>query len=194
MASGPITSWHIEGAKVEAVTDFIFLGSKISADSDCSPEIKICLLLGRKARTNLDSILKSRDITLPTKVWTVKSMVFLVVMYECESWIIKKAEHWRIDGFQIVVLEKTPESSLDGKEINPVNLKGNQPWILPGRTDAVAPILWPPDATSWLIGKDPDARKDGRQKEKRVAENEMVRLYHQLNRHESEQILRDGEG
>ena len=95
---------------------------------------------------------------------------------------------------QTVVLEKTPESSLDCKETDPVNLKGNQPWILTGRTDAVAPILWPPDATSWLIGKDPDARKDGRRKEKRVAEDEMVRLYHQLNRHESEQILRDGEG
>ena len=80
MASGPITSWHIEGAKVEAVTDFIFLGSKISADSDCSPEIKICLLLGRKARTNLDSILKSRDITFQTKVCIVKAMVYLVVM------------------------------------------------------------------------------------------------------------------
>jgi len=167
MASGPITSWHIEGAKVEAVTDFIFLGSKISADSDCSPEIKICLLLGRKARTNLDSILKSRDITLPTKVWTVKSMVFLVVMYECESWIIKKAEHWRIDGFQIVVLEKTLESLLDSKEVKPGNSKGIQPCIFIGRTNAEAPVLWPPDAKCRLIGKDPYARKGWSQRRRK---------------------------
>ena len=93
MASSPITSWQIEGAKVEAVTDFIFLGSKITADGDCSHEIKRRLLLGRKVMTNLDSILKSRDITLPTKVCRVKAMVFPVVMYGCESWTIKKAEH-----------------------------------------------------------------------------------------------------
>ena len=153
MASGPITSWHIEGGKVEAVTDFIFLGSKISADSDCSPEIKRCLLLGRKARTNLDSILKSRDIALPTKVWTVKSTVFLVVIYGCESWTIKKAEHWRIDGFQIVV-QKTLESLLDSKEVKPANSKGIQPCIFIGMTDAEASVLWPPDAKCQLIGKD----------------------------------------
>ena len=92
MASGPITSWQIDGETVETVTDFIFLASKITADGDCSYEIKKCLLLGRKAMTNLDSILKSRDITLPTKVHLVKAMVFLVVMYGCESWTIKKAE------------------------------------------------------------------------------------------------------
>ena len=92
MASGPITSWQIDGETVETVADFIFLGSKITADSDCSHEIKRCLLLGRKAMTNLDSILKSRDITLPTKVHPVKAMVFPVVMYRCESWTIKKAE------------------------------------------------------------------------------------------------------
>ena len=92
MASSPITSWQIDGGKVETVTDFIFLGSKISADGNCSPEIKRCLLFGRKAMTNLDSILKSRDIALPTKVCLVKAMVFPVVMYECESWTIKKAE------------------------------------------------------------------------------------------------------
>ena len=93
MASGPITSWQIEGDKVEAVTDFLFSGSKNTADSACSHEIKRYLLLGRKAITKLDSILKSRDITLPTKVHLVKTMVFLVVMYDCESWIVKKAEH-----------------------------------------------------------------------------------------------------
>ena len=93
MASGPITSWQIEGETVETVSDFIFLGSKITADGDCSHEIKRCLLLGRKVMTNLDSILKSGDITLPTKVCLVKGMVFPVVMYGCESWSIKKAEH-----------------------------------------------------------------------------------------------------
>ena len=93
MASGPITSWQIEEEKVEAVTDFIFLGSKITVDGNCSHETKRCLLLGRKAMTNLDTILKSRDMTLPTKVHLVKAMVFPVVMYACESWTIKKAEH-----------------------------------------------------------------------------------------------------
>ena len=93
MASSPITSWQIDGKAMETVRDFIFLGSKITADGDCSHEIKRCLLLGREATTNLDSILKSRDITLPTKVHLVKAMVFPVVMYGCESWILKKAEH-----------------------------------------------------------------------------------------------------
>ena len=101
MASGPITSWQINGETVETVRDFIFWGSKITADGDCSHEIKRCLLLGRKVMTNLDSILKSRDITLPTKVHLVKAMVFPVVMYECESWTIKKAEHRRIDAFEL---------------------------------------------------------------------------------------------
>ena len=101
MAPGPITSWKIEGEKVEAVTDFIFLGSKITVNSECSHEIKRCLLLGRKAMTNLDSILKNRDFTLPTKVHLVKAMVFPVVVYGCESWAIKKAEHGRIDAFEL---------------------------------------------------------------------------------------------
>ena len=101
MESGPITSWQIDGKTTETVTDFIFLGSTITADGDCSPEIKKCLLLGRKAMTNLDSILKSRDITLPTKVHPVKVMVFPVVTYGCESWTVKKAERWRIDAFEL---------------------------------------------------------------------------------------------
>ena len=101
MASGPITSWQIDGETVETVTDFILGGSKITADADFSHEIKRCILLGRKVMTNLDSILKSRDITLPTKVHLVKAMVFSVVMYGCESWIIKKAEHQRIDAFEL---------------------------------------------------------------------------------------------
>ena len=101
MASGPITSWQIDGETMETVTDFILGGSKVTANGDCSHEIKRCLLLGRKVMTNLDSILKSRDITLPTKVHIVKVMAFPVVMYGCESWTIKKAEHQRIDAFEL---------------------------------------------------------------------------------------------
>ena len=101
MASGPTTSWEIDGETVETASDFIFLGSKITTDGDCSHEIKRRLLLGRKAMTNLDSIFKSRDITLPTKVHLVKAMVFPVVMYGCESWTVKKAERWRIDAFEL---------------------------------------------------------------------------------------------
>ena len=101
MASGPITSWEIDGETVETVTDFIFLGSKITADGDCSHEIKRCLLLGRKVMTNLESILKSKDITLPTKVRLIQAMVFPVAMYGCENWTIKNAEHQRIDAFEL---------------------------------------------------------------------------------------------
>ena len=123
VASSPITSWQ---KREETVTDFIFLGSKISADGDCSLEIKRCLLLGRKAMTNLDSVLQSRDITLQTKVHLVKAMVFPVVMYGCESWTIKTAECQRIDAFELWCW-KTLESPLDCKEIKPVHPKGNQP-------------------------------------------------------------------
>ena len=114
MASGPIISWQIDEETMETVTDFIFLVSKIIAGGDCSHEIRRCLLFGRKTMTNLDSVLKSRDITLLTKAHLVKAMVFPVVMYGCENWTIKKAEHWRIDN---VVLEKTLESPLNCKEI-----------------------------------------------------------------------------
>ena len=117
--------------------------------------------------TNLDSILKSRDITLLTKIHLVKAMVFPVIMYGCESWIIKKAERWRIDAFELWCWRKTLESSLDCKEIKPVNPKGNQSWIFIGRTNAKAeiPLLWLPDAKNWLIGKDP-AGEDWRQEER----------------------------
>ena len=101
MASGPITLWQIDGEKVETMTDFIFLGSKVTADGDCSHEIKRCLILGRKDVTNLDSVLKSRDITCPTKIYIVKVMVFTIVMYECESWTIKKAEGHKTDAFEL---------------------------------------------------------------------------------------------
>ena len=139
MASGPITSWQIDGQTVETVADFIFLGSKITADGDCSHEIKRRLLRGRKVMTNLGSILKSRDITLPTKVRLGKAMVFPIVMYGWESWTIKNWCFWT------VVLEKTLESPLDYKEIQPIHSKGDQPWVFFGRTDAEAetPILWP---------------------------------------------------
>ena len=172
---------------METVGDFIFLGSKITADGDCSHEIKRRLLLKRKAMTNLDSILKNRDITLSTNVCLVKAMVFPVVTYGCESLTVKKAEHRRTDAFELV-LEKTLESPLDCKEIQPVHPKGNQSWIFIGRTDAEAetPILWPPDVKNWLIGKDPDAGKDWRQEEKGRTEDEMVAWHHQLNGHEFE--------
>ena len=132
MASGPITSWEIDGETVESVRLYFF-GSKITADGDCSHETERCLLLGRKVMTNLDSIFKSRDITLSTKVCLVKAMVFPVVMYGCESWTIKKAERQRIDAFELWywrrlfrVQEKTLESPLDYKQIQPINPKGNQ--------------------------------------------------------------------
>ena len=124
-ASGPITSWQIDGETMEMVTNFILGGSKITADGDCSHEIKTRLLLGRKVMTNLDSELKNRDVTLPTKVYLVKAMVFPVVVYGCETWTIKKAEHGRIDALKTVVLEKTLESPLDCKDIKPVHSEGN---------------------------------------------------------------------
>ena len=126
---------------METVTDFIFRGSKITADGHCSHEMKRCLLLGRKAMTNLDRILRSRDITLPTKVRLVKAMVFPVVVYGCESWTIKKIERWRIDAFEPWCW-RTP---LDSKEIQQVHPKGSQSWVFLGRTDAEAEtlILWP---------------------------------------------------
>ena len=152
---------------VETVTDFIFLDSRITVDVDCSHEIKRRLLLGRKAMTKLDIVLKSRYITLLTKVRPVEVMVFPVVMYGCEldhkeGWVLK---NW---CFQTVVLEKTPESPLDSKEIKPANPKGNQPWIFIGRTDAEAeaPVLLPVDVKSWLIGKYPGTGKDWVQEER----------------------------
>ena len=143
MASGPITSWEIDG---ETVSDLISLGSKITADGDCSHEIKRHLLLGRKVMTTLDSILKSRDITLSTNVHLVKAMVFSVVMYGCDSWTIKKAERRRIDAFELWCwkrLLRVPWTA----EIQPVHPKGDQSWVFIGRTDVEAetPILWPPD-------------------------------------------------
>ena len=133
---------------------------------------------------NLDDILKSKDITLPTKVCLVKAMVFPVVMYGCDSWIIKKVERQRIDAFELWFGED--KSPLDCRELKPVNPKGNQTWILIGRSDAEAetPIFWPPDAKNWPIYKDPDAGKDWRQEEKGMSEDEMVGWHHHLHGHE----------
>ena len=184
MDTGPITSWQI--GKQWKQWETFFLSSKITAEGDCSHEIKRFLFLGRKFMTNLDSILKSRDITLPMKICLVKAMVFPVFMYGCESWTIKKAEHWRNAWcFWTVVLEKTLESPLDCKENQPVHPKGNQPWIFIGRTDAEAeiPKFWPPDVKSWLIWKGPDAGKVWRREEKGMTEDEMVGLHHQLDGH-----------
>ena len=142
-------------------------GLKITADGECSHKIKIHLLLGRKVMTNIDSILKSRDITFPTKVHLVKAMVFPVVMYGYESWTGRKLrpKNW---CFWTVVLQKTLENPLDCKEIQPVHPKGDRSWVFIGRADAEAetPVLWPPVVKSWLIWNDPDAGKDWGQEEK----------------------------
>ena len=149
MASGPITSWEINGETVERVSDLIFWGSKVTAEGDCSHEIKRRLLLGRKVMTNLDSILESRDITLSAKVHLVKAVVFPMVMYGCESQTVKKAEHRRVEAFELWCWRRL-ESPLDCKEIQPVHSKGDQSWVFFGRTDAEAetPVLWPPHVKS----------------------------------------------
>ena len=177
MASGPITLWQIDGETVQTVTDFIFLGSKITADGDCSHEIKRCLLLGRKVMTNLDSMLKSRHYFANKDPSSQgcgfsSSHVWIWELDHKENWALK---NW---CFSTVVLEKPLESPLDYKEIQSVQSvhSGNQSWIFIGRTDAEAdtPILWPPDVKNWLIWKDPDAGKDWRWEEKGMTENEMV--------------------
>ena len=187
MASGHITLWKIDDKTKEAVTDFIFLGSKITADWDCSHEIEWGLLLERNATINLASILKSRDITLPTKAHLHQSYSFSTIhvwireLDHKESWV---PENW---CFWTVVLQKTLESPLDCK-IKPVNPTGNQVWTFIGRTDAEAetPILWPPDVKNWLTRKDPDTGKDWRQKGKGTTEDDMVGWHHQLDGHEFE--------
>ena len=177
------------------MADFISLVSKITANGDYNHEIKRRWLLGRKAITNLGSVLKSRNIALPTKVHIQRSktIVFPVVMYG--MWELDHKEGWAPKNwwFWTVVLD-TSENPLDCKETKPVNPKGNQPWIFTGKTDAEAPILWPPDVKSWLIGKDPNAAKDWGQKEKGATENELVGWHHSLNGHEFEQTPGDSEG
>ena len=170
MVSSPITSWQIDGETM-TVTDFIFLGSKITADGACSHKIKRCLLLGRKAVINLHSILKSRDIILPTKVGLVKAMVFPVVMYGCESWTIKKAGCWRTEAFELWYWRRFL-SPLDCKKIKQVNLKENQSWIFIGRTSAEAetavlwPLMWRTDSLekTLMLAKIEGRRRRGQQR------------------------------
>jgi len=186
MASGSITSWQIDGETMETLRDFILGDSKITADGGCSCEIKRCLLLGIKVMSNIDSILKSRDITLTKEGPFNQSYHFSsghVWMWELkykESWVLKNWCFW------IVVLKKTLASPLDCKEIQPVHPKGNQFWIFIGRTDAEAetPILWPPNSKKWFILKNPDAGNYWRQAEKGMTESEMVGWHPQLNGHE----------
>ena len=174
MASSPITSCQIDGERV---------GFKISADGDFSHESKRHLLLGRKAISNLDSILKSRDIPLLAKAHLVKAMVLPIVMYGCESWAIKKAEHWRIDAFKLWYWRRLQKVLWTARRSNQLILKGNQSWIFTGRTDAEAeaPVVWAYDVKDWLIGKDPDTGKDWRQEEKEMTEDEMVGWRHWLD-------------
>ena len=196
MAPGPITSWQIDGKTMETVTDIIFFGgvSRITADGDCSHEINRCLLLGRKAMTHLDSILKSREIILPTKVCIVKATVFLVVMYGCESWTIKKAEHRRIDAFELWCWRRLLRVPWTTRRCNQSILK--ETWIFIGWTDAEAetPVLWLPDAKNWPIGKDSGAGKDWRQEEKGTTEDEMVGWHHRLDGHKFVQVTGVGDG
>ena len=187
MASSPIISWQIDGEtmEMETVVHYIFLGSKITADDDCNHEIIRCLLLERKATTNLDSILKSRDITLLTEVCI--SQIYGFTSSHVWIWELDHKDGWEPKNcsFWTMVLEKTLKSPLDCKEIQPVNPK-DQRWIFIRRTDTEveAPILWPPDMKSQLIGKDPDAGKDWGQEEKGVTEDEMVGWYYWLDGHE----------
>ena len=149
-ASGPITSWQIDGETVETVADFILRSSKVTANGDYSHEIKRCLLLGRKVMTNLDRILKNRDITSSTKVCLVKATVFPVVMYGCDSWTIKKAECRRTDAFELWYWRRFLRIPWTARRSNQSHPKGDQSWVFIGRTDVEAEttILWPPDAKS----------------------------------------------
>ena len=160
MASGPTTSWQIDGETMETLSDFIFWGSKITADGDCSHEIQRYLLLGKKG-CDQHSILKTRDITLPTKVSLIKAMVFLVVMYGCESWTIKKAECQSIDAFELWCWRRLLRVPWTARRSNQSILKEISPeYSLEGHAEAETPILWPPDVKNQFISKDPDAGKD----------------------------------
>ena len=195
MASDPITSWHIEGETVETVSDFIFFGSNITADGDCSHEIKRHLLLGRKVMTNLDSIFKSRDITLPTKVRLVKAVVFPVVMYGCESWTVKKAECWRIDAFELwywrrllrVPWTATRSNQSILKEISPgISLEGV---MLKLKLQYFGHLMRRVDSLEKT-----DAGRDWGQEEKGTTEDEMAGWHHWLNGRESEWTPGAGDG
>ena len=179
MASGLITLWQIDAETMETVTNFLFFGSKITVESDCSHEIKRCLLLGRKADKTRQHIKKQRHHFADKGPYSLSygfssSHVWMWELDHKEGWA---AKNW---CFWTVVLEKTLESPLENKEIKPINPKGNRPWIFLGRTDAEAEatILWTPDAKSWLIWKDPDAGRDWGQEEKGMTENEMAGWHH----------------
>ena len=194
MASDPTTSWQIDGEKVETVTYFILLVSKITAGSDCSHKIKRRLLLERKAMRNLDNILKPETSLCQQSLYSQTNGFSSshIWMWELDHNEGRAPKNWY---FWIVALEKTIESPFVCKEIKPVNLKGNQPWIFTWRTDAEAeaPIFWSLVAKSQLIGRVPDAGKDWGQEEKRVTEGELVGWCHWLSGHESEQTLGDSE-
>ena len=187
MASSPITSWQIDGETVEIVADTIFLGSKITVDGDCSHEIKRCLLLGRKVMTNLDSMFKSRDITLPTKVYLIKAMVFLVVMYGCESWMVKKAERRRIDAFELWCWRRLMRVPWTARRSNQSILKGISPGcslegvMLKLKLQYFGHLVQKVDS----LEKDRKAGKDSGQEEKWTTEDEMAGWHHRLDGHGS---------
>ena len=195
MAFGPTTSWQIDGEKVETVTNFIFLGSKITTDGDCSHKINRCFTPCKKSYDKPRQCIKKQKHHSANKGLYSQSYDFSsshVWRWELdnkEGWVPKNWWFW------IVVLEKTFENPLDSKDIKPVNPKGNQPWIF-GKTDAEAeaPIMWPPDVKNWLIRQDPDAGKDWGLKEKGVTEDEMVGWHHQFSGHECEQTPGDSKG
>ena len=186
MASGPITSWKIDGETVETVTN-LFWGSKITADGDCSHEIKRHLLLGRKVMTNLDNLFKSRNITLPTKIHLVKAMVFLAVTYGCESWTVKEAERWRIDAFELWCWRRILRVPWTARRPNLSILKEiSREYSLEGlmlklRLQYFVYLMQRADSFG-----NPNARKDWRQEEKGTTEDEMFGWHHWLNGHELE--------
>ena len=188
MAPSPITSWQTDGGKVETVADFISLGSKITVNGDCSHKIHRCLLLGRKAMTNLDSILKSRNITLPTKVQIVKALVFPVVMYGCESWTRKKAEHQRVVAFELWCWRRLLRVPWTARRTKQSILKEiSSEYSLEG-------LMLKLQYFGHLMLKDSDAEKDWGQEEKGMTEDEAVSGYHWLDGHEFEQTPGEGEG
>ena len=195
MASSPISSWQIEGGKVDLVADFIFLGSKITADSDCSHKIKRHLLHGRKGMTNLDSILKSRDTTLPTKVRLVKAMVFSVVIYGCESWTVKKAEHRRIDAFELWCWRRLLRVPWTARRSNQSILKEISPgcslegMMLKLKLQYFGHLVWRVDSLEKT-----DAGRDWGQEEKGMTEDEMAGWHHRLDGHEFEWTPGVGDG
>ena len=188
MASGPITSWEIDGETVKTVSDFIFWGSKITSDGDCIHEIKRCLLLGRKVMINLDSIFRSRGFTLPTKVHLVKDVFFPVVMYGCKSWTVKKAEHWRIDAFELWCWTRFLRVPWTSRRSNQSILKEISPWhaleglMLKLKLQYFGHLMWRVDSLekTLLLGR------DWGQEEKGTTEDEMAGWHHWPDGHEFE--------